>query len=187
MTTQKKINPGMSRRGTPVVSDFSKSESMTEQSHLPQTQIKTILGKFDRLGIQAFNTNVMSNPENFRDVTDISFHEAMNVVTRAHSIFQEVPAKIRLDFDNDPEKFVDFLDNPANIEALEEYGFETTHLTGRSVDVPEADKNQMHLEELIEQKIAQNQNMSLQDASEEQLQQQLQQIQQQKSSSQTPQ
>ena len=52
----------------------------------------------------------------FGDFTDIpsSYHEALNVVTRAKQNFMLLDAKLRARFDNDPGQFVEFVSNPEN-------------------------------------------------------------------------
>ena len=46
----------------------------------------------------------------------------MNVVTYANQGFAELPSEVRNHFDNDPVKFVDFLDEPGNESQLQEWG-----------------------------------------------------------------
>ena len=66
----------------------------------------------------------------YGDFTDaLGFQEAQNVIAEAASMFETVPAQIREQFDNDPAKFLDFIQDDANREEMEEMGFDTSHLT----------------------------------------------------------
>ena len=49
-------------------------------------------------------------------------HQAMNIVANAKSMFQEVPSEIRREFDHDPVKFLEFVNNPDNAERAAELG-----------------------------------------------------------------
>jgi len=46
----------------------------------------------------------------------VDYHTALNIVTKAQQSFGMLDAKIRAKFDNDPSKFMDYLNNPANTE-----------------------------------------------------------------------
>lgn len=49
---------------------------------------------------------------------DPSFYEkALNTVASAKSEFEKLPAVIRREFDNDPKKFISFIDNPSEENA----------------------------------------------------------------------
>lgn len=45
-------------------------------------------------------------------------------------MFDEIPAAIRQKFNNDPGQFIDFMQNPENIESIEALGFDASHLRG---------------------------------------------------------
>ena len=49
-------------------------------------------------------------------------HQAMNIVAEAKSMFQEVPSEIRREFDHDPIKFLEFVNNPDNAEKASQLG-----------------------------------------------------------------
>lgn len=57
----------------------------------------------------------------------IDYHEAQNIIAEAASMFETVPSHIRADFQNDPAKFLDFMQNPDNTQAIHDYGLSTTH------------------------------------------------------------
>lgn len=46
----------------------------------------------------------------------LSFQDAMNIVTKAEQTFDKLAPELRLQFDNDPVAFVNFMDNEENAE-----------------------------------------------------------------------
>ena len=105
---------------------------MTEQNHLEEVEIHRVFRKYKAQGVNLFNTHVIHQGGiDFTDYPD--FQEAQNMITRASEIFGAVPAEIRDDFQNDPGRFIAFMSNPENIEAIAEYGFDYSYLG----DLPE--------------------------------------------------
>lgn len=51
-----------------------------------------------------------------------TLHDALNTVTKATSMFEELPANIRAEFDGDPGKFLDFTSDAANLPRMAELG-----------------------------------------------------------------
>lgn len=56
----------------------------------------------------------------YGDVSAMDYKTALDLVTGAMSLFEELPSKIRNRFDNDPAKLLGFMEDPANrSEAIE--------------------------------------------------------------------
>lgn len=53
-------------------------------------------------------------------ITD--YRTAVEAVTAAHEGFMLFPAEIRARYDNDPHKFIDWVNNPANAEEARKFG-----------------------------------------------------------------
>lgn len=49
------------------------------------------------------------------------FTEAMNIVTEANAAFMDLPAPVRKEFDNDPAKFLEFVDTASRAD-MEKFG-----------------------------------------------------------------
>lgn len=161
------------KRGKSKPIDFSKVESLTEQSHLNDVNIHNIVGKHERLGIRSFNVNAMSDLTYFRDHASLpDYHTAMNVVTRGASAFQEVPSRIRKIFGNDAGKFLAFMLDENNREEIEDFGFDTDYLGAPESDSKSSEK-QVDLEDMISDKTA---SVDLSKATAAQLQAQLDKI-----------
>lgn len=92
-------------------------ESMTEQHHVASCDIHNILARYEKTGIiehlaksQAFYADVSNVP---------SFQEAMNQVAMVKSVFDTLPAKVRDAFDNDPQKYLEWAQDPETIAQME--------------------------------------------------------------------
>ncbi|AXL14796.1 internal scaffolding protein [Microviridae sp.] len=122
-------NPNVRRRSSR--NDFG--PSLTEQHHIEKCEIHNIMERYQKTGIL---DHVQEHAGTYMDYPDApSFQEAMNQVAAAQSLFQSLPSGLRADFENDPAKFIDFMQNPKNVEAIAAYGLDTTHLKG--VSIPE--------------------------------------------------
>lgn len=101
-------------------------KSMTEQSHKDSCDINTILRRYQKTGILEHVNKYQGKYMEYPDST--TFHDAMNLVAEANSLFESIPSQIRAEFDNDPSKFIDFMQNPDNREKMEDMGLSSEHL-----------------------------------------------------------
>lgn len=85
----------------------------TKQAMKDECDINLILARFQKTGVLDF---VETRQAQFGDVTGLDFQTAMNTVTEAQAMFDDLPAKVRARFDNDPVQLLDFLNDPANDE-----------------------------------------------------------------------
>ena len=53
----------------------------------------------------------------------------MNIVLKADEMFNDLPSRARRHFDNDPAKFLDFVQDPKNHEQLVDLGLATVQET----------------------------------------------------------
>jgi phage internal scaffolding protein len=56
------------------------------------------------------------------DIPAADYTDAMNKVAQANSMFEQLPGKIRERFEQNPAKFLEFVQNPANAKELGEMG-----------------------------------------------------------------
>lgn len=93
--------------------------SLTQQSDMKETDINVILKKY---GVSQF-PQITSMQPLYGDFSEIrSYRDALDRVRAADEAFLEVPAHIRADFNNDPEKFMEFVHDPENKDKMREYG-----------------------------------------------------------------
>lgn len=85
--------------------------SKTKQSAKDECDINKIMARFQRTGLIDF---VNDNQPQYNDISGLDYQEAMQIVASARSMFEELPSSMRTRFDNDPQKLLEFLEDPAN-------------------------------------------------------------------------
>lgn len=91
----------------------------TKQSFKAECDINTIVSRFLRTGILDF---AQKHEPRYGDTTGIEYQSAMQTVAAAKSLFNELPAALRSRFENEPAKFLDFVQNEGNRAEAEELG-----------------------------------------------------------------
>lgn len=99
-----------------------KDDSLAVQSARDETDINTIVRRFGLTGELPGDVD-MPQSGDYSGVGD--FHSAMNVVRKAQEEFMRVPAEIRARFNNDPQRFSDFFNDPVNQDEAIRLGFAT--------------------------------------------------------------
>jgi phage internal scaffolding protein len=94
-------------------------ESLTEQGHKKECDMNYILKDYQRTGLIK---HAKENKGRYDDVSPIDFQEAMLTVANARNMFEELPSNMRKRFANDPARFLDFVQNPANADEMRELG-----------------------------------------------------------------
>jgi phage internal scaffolding protein len=85
----------------------------TQQHFKDETDINNILRQFNITG-QLPTKAITPRYGDFTGIYD--YHSALNSVIAAEGEFMTLPAQLRARFDNDPQKLVEFLNNPENKE-----------------------------------------------------------------------
>lgn len=98
--------------------DFPEGSSRTKQSFAEETNINNIMAKFEKTALLEHVTEHQGEYGNYINVPQ-DFHAAMNQVMDANQMFMTLPAKLREGFDNDPAKFIDFVENASEDELRE--------------------------------------------------------------------
>lgn len=88
-------------------------ESMAIQSAEEESNINTIVRRF---GISGELPNNICMPVSGDFTNAVDFHTAMNLVRQAQEEFVRVPAEIRARFNNDPARFMAFVEDASNYE-----------------------------------------------------------------------
>lgn len=88
-------------------------DSLAIQSAEEESNINTIVRRF---GISGELPNNIRMPQS-GDFTGLpDFHAAMNIVRQAQEEFLKVPAELRARFNNDPARFMAFVEDGSNYE-----------------------------------------------------------------------
>ena len=99
--------------------DFSKDELLTIQSEAANCDINNIVERFEKTGVLPSMT---STPIYGDFTSPFDFQTAQQLLINAEQAFMSLPAKVRLEFENNPAKFLDFVDDPANADKLVSMG-----------------------------------------------------------------
>lgn len=93
--------------------------SLAQQNGKEEADINTIVKRFGLTGELPDNVRV---PEygDFADALD--YQSSLNLILQAQAGFMEMPADVRDRFNNDPGKFLEFVNNPENLDEARKLG-----------------------------------------------------------------
>lgn len=117
--TEKYEEPKRIRRPRELCPTVDTGEGLTEQSHKNECDMNYILKDYARTG---FIKHANQNAGQYDDVTSVDFQDAMNTVANVKSMFEGLPSAVRAEFSHNPSQFLDYVQNPANAEALAQRG-----------------------------------------------------------------
>lgn len=93
---------------------------MTKQSHKQECDIYSILNQYQRTGII---THVQSARPQYTDLPDSTdYQTSVNILMEAQEAFQNLPARVRAHFQNDPGEFLAAFNDPSQYDQLREFG-----------------------------------------------------------------
>lgn len=93
---------------------------LVEQHHKKEVEINNIVKTH---GVSRLAMTREALDLTFDDVTTNDFQEAMNLIKQGNDLFQQLTSEERAEFNNSPERYLDYVHNPANKEALIERGW----------------------------------------------------------------
>lgn len=96
-----------------------KGKSRTQQNQLRDADINVIVDRILKTG-QVPQMRQPLTLQNFNGIFD--FRTAMDSVVAAQKKFMALPAKVRERFNNDPQRFVAFCEDPSNREEMKFLG-----------------------------------------------------------------
>jgi len=94
-------------------------KSLTKQSFTKECDINNIMAKYQKTGAI---DHVNKHEASYGYATSDDFTASMEIVGRGQTMFAELPSSIRTKFENDPAKFLEFVQNPENIKEMQELG-----------------------------------------------------------------
>jgi phage internal scaffolding protein len=97
------------------------SPSLTKQEFKKDTDLNVIMKKFQVTGAM---DHVNMHSGNYGQHSPLDYHQAMTVVANANSMFADLPSDIRNKFDNQPEKFLEFVQSEDNYDEAIEMGIQ---------------------------------------------------------------
>lgn len=94
--------------------------SLTVQADAKEADINFIVKRFGVTGELPSNLEYVTNVDLVGISNDYQSH--MEVLIQAQKQFMAMPAEVRGRFQNDPARFMDFVSDPANIDAMRDMG-----------------------------------------------------------------
>lgn len=101
------------KRASQDVALSCQDESLTVQSDMEDADINTIVRRFGLTGEMPGNVRLPSY-EDYDQVFD--FRTAQDALIDARDRFMALPAQVRARFSNDPQAFLEFVVDPANVD-----------------------------------------------------------------------
>lgn len=102
-----------------VAISFEPGFGRTKQSFKDECDVNNIMARYIRTGVLEFRQR---HEPRYGDCTGADFQFYMNEIAKANSMFADMPAQLRARFENDPAKFLDFVQNPKNLDEARELG-----------------------------------------------------------------
>lgn len=99
---------------------FEGDKGLTKQADAKDADINYIMKRFERTGQLPDMIVRDGRYGDFSEVPD--YQEALHIVQRANEQFENLDANIRNRFDNDPAKFLGFVNDPKNEDELAKMG-----------------------------------------------------------------
>ena len=130
---------------------FVGCRSRTHQSFRNECDINQIMSRYEKTG--ALPEMIKANPQ-YGDFSELpSYQDSLHIVMKAEEQFAALSAKVRSRFDNDPSKFLDFANDPSNLDEMVELGLATKPIpespskapeppiSGKTADSPSGEKS----------------------------------------------
>lgn len=95
-------------------------ESLVKQSFKKECDINHILSKYQKTGLVDHVSKYQGNYDDLSEPVD--YQTALNIVINAQHSFESLPSSIRKKFNNSPQEFLEFVDNPDNLPEMEKLG-----------------------------------------------------------------
>lgn len=116
--------------------------SRTKQSFKDECDINKIMSRFKKIMgaeyLNRFNAYASGQFGDFSMVSD--YRTAIEQVSQARGVFEALPAKVRARFRNDPAQFLDFCQDPKNVDEMVSLGLATKRAPNQ--DAPSESKVQ---------------------------------------------
>jgi len=110
-------------------------KDLTDQSQAADCDINRIMAQYDKTGVDAFADRLAK--AQYGDATGLDYVDAMNTIANANSLFAGMPAKIRAEFDNSPQKFLSFMEDPDNTAKMVSMGLANVRqIEKKEEDIP---------------------------------------------------
>lgn len=90
-----------------------------QQQFKDDCDINTIMGRYTKNGII---DHISQHQPEYGFATPQQYHQSMNIIANANSMFNDLPSDLRNEFNNNPQAFLEFVQDPKNAERAQELG-----------------------------------------------------------------
>lgn len=95
--------------------------SLTRTEFAEECDVNALMARYEKTG-EMIPGRVQREPR-YLDLSDVpDLHQAMSVLHAAEAAFNDLPAMVRRQFENDVQEFVRFAEDPANLDQLRQWG-----------------------------------------------------------------
>lgn len=100
----------------PKTGELVKEPSLTKQDQAEACDINRIIRQYSATGVWS-HVNERAQQGVYADLASApDYQDALNIIARANEAFESLPASVRERFQNDPARFLDFLQDPTNVD-----------------------------------------------------------------------
>lgn len=110
-------------------------DSRTQQNFKKECDINNILKKYQKTGLVEHVSLFKGNYEDLSDPVD--YQTALNICIDAQNAFDSLPSSIRKRFANNPQSFIEFVNDPANSDEMYDLGLAERPKVDSATDNPE--------------------------------------------------
>lgn len=94
-------------------------EEPAQQQFKDDCDINSIMRRFQKTGAL---DHVAAHQPRYGVASPFDYHQAMNIITEAQSMFADLPSSLRRRFNGDPAQLLEFVQNPDNAVEAHELG-----------------------------------------------------------------
>ncbi len=96
--------------------DFSQDKMLTEQHHARSCDINTIMAKYLKTGVL---DHVSKYAGTYGDVSQADYQKSMNLIKSVESEFEDLPAYVRDEFENDASQYLEAMQSDEGVAKLQ--------------------------------------------------------------------
>lgn len=118
-----------------ITGEITQPPSRTKQEFARECDINNIIKHFSVTGMLN-HVNAQAAQGRYLDLPDaLDFQQSMDIIKQAEAAFMSMPAKLRDRFGNDPMRFLEFTNDPENLDEMRKLGLATPLPPSRESDV----------------------------------------------------
>lgn len=110
--------------------DMGPMDKPAQQQFREECDINSIMKKYQKTGAIA-HTNAHEASYGF--ASSLDYQDSINLVMKADQMFKDLPSSLRKKFGNDPENYLDFVQDPGNINEMIDLGLAIKKKTSERV------------------------------------------------------